>query len=79
MLSSRKKFPSLEVDVLFNDENVGKWVLGPTRETQERKVKVEPKVLKRRHPLSIAFHIPGTPHHRGSSTGRATPGYSAFG
>jgi hypothetical protein len=46
------------VDVLFNDENVGKWVLGPTRETQERKVKVEPEVLKRRHPLSIAFHIP---------------------
>ena len=53
-----EKFPSLEVDVLFNDENVGKWVLGPTRETQERKVKVEPEVLKRRHPLSIAFHIP---------------------
>jgi hypothetical protein len=53
-----EQFPSLEVDVLFNDENVGKWVLGPTRETHERKVKVEPEVLKRRHPLSISFHIP---------------------
>ena len=44
-----EKFPSLEVDVLFNDENVDKWVLG-YRETQERKVKVEPEVLKRRQP-----------------------------
>ena len=26
-----EQFPSLEVDVLFNDENVGKWVLGLSR------------------------------------------------
>ena len=34
-----EQFPSLDVDVLFNDENVDKWVLG-YRETHERKVKV---------------------------------------
>jgi hypothetical protein len=57
-----EQFPSLDVDVLFNDENVDKWVLG-YRDTHERKVKVKPEVLKRRQPLSISFHIrtPRTP------------------
>ena len=26
-----EQFPSLDVDVLFNDENVDKWVLGLSR------------------------------------------------
>ena len=51
-----EQFPSLDVDVLFNDENVDKWVLG-YRDTHERKVKVKPEVVKRRQPLSISFHI----------------------
>ena len=38
-----EQFPSLDVDVLFNDENVDKWVLG-YRDTHERKVKVKPEV-----------------------------------
>ena len=57
-----EQFPNLDVDVLFNDENVDKWVLS-YRDTHERKVKVKPEVLKRRQPLSISFHIrtPRTP------------------
>ena len=31
-------------------EMLGKWVLGPTSRNSGTKVKVEPEVLKRRHP-----------------------------
>ena len=38
-----EKFPSLEVDVLFNDENVGKWVLGPIEKLRNERSKWSPK------------------------------------
>ena len=34
-----EKFPSLEVDVLFNDENVDKWVLGPIEKLRNERSK----------------------------------------
>ena len=64
-----EQYPFQDVDVQINGKTVGKWTLGPTRLTDERRILL-PEGFPTSDPILISFHIttPRTPKQLNWST-----------